>query len=307
MRILVLGAGVIGSVYASKLLTAGHDVTFLARGERLADLKSHGLVLIDAASGIRNEQPATVLSRPALDEHFDLVLVPVRSEQLDDVLPVLSAMTGGADVLFFGNIGDHRAALVAALGHRAVFGFPAVGGTRNGPTVTYVLIRQQRTMLGEPDGSITPRIRRLQELFEGAGFTTRISSDIGGWLLGHSAFVVPIAFALYRDGIDPARLAADKATMRLMVLATREAFNALRGTGNSEIPSNLRALYRLPTPFVIAYWRRVFSGPNGELWFAAHTRTAPAEMHTLARQLQQAIRDTRRSSLHLEQLLDVPE
>lgn len=34
MRILVLGAGVIGSVYASKLLAAGHDVVLLARGRR---------------------------------------------------------------------------------------------------------------------------------------------------------------------------------------------------------------------------------------------------------------------------------
>ena len=37
MRILVLGAGVIGSVYAAKLLQAGHEVVLLARGHRLAD------------------------------------------------------------------------------------------------------------------------------------------------------------------------------------------------------------------------------------------------------------------------------
>ncbi len=303
MRILVLGAGVIGRVYGSKLLDAGHDVTFLARGRRLADLQSHGLILADAASGIRTVQPAMVLRRLSPDDHFDLVLVPVRSEQLDDVLPVLATVRGGADVLFFGNIGDHGAALVAALGDRAVFGFPAAGGTRNGPAVTYVLIRQQRTMLGEPDGAITPRIRRLQQLLDGAGFTTLISSDIGAWLVGHAAFVVPIAFALYRAGIDPARLAADKATMRLMVLATREAFTALRRTGNREIPSNLRALYSLPAALVIAYWRRVFNSPNGELWFGAPTRAAPAEMHTVARDLQTAIRRTGRPSPHLEQLL----
>ena len=45
MRILVLGAGVIGSVYAGKLLQAGHEVVLLARGRRLADLQSHGLLL----------------------------------------------------------------------------------------------------------------------------------------------------------------------------------------------------------------------------------------------------------------------
>ena len=40
MRILVLGAGVIGSVYAGKLLEAGHEVVLLARGSRLADAAS---------------------------------------------------------------------------------------------------------------------------------------------------------------------------------------------------------------------------------------------------------------------------
>jgi ketopantoate reductase len=51
VRILVFGAGVIGSVYAVKLLQAGHEVVMLARGRRLSDLQTHGLVLEDAKSG----------------------------------------------------------------------------------------------------------------------------------------------------------------------------------------------------------------------------------------------------------------
>ena len=44
MRILVFGVGVIGSVYAAGLLQAGHEVVMLARGRRLSDLQTHGLV-----------------------------------------------------------------------------------------------------------------------------------------------------------------------------------------------------------------------------------------------------------------------
>lgn len=51
MRILVFGAGVIGSVYAAHLLRAGHEVTLLARGQRLADLTASGLVVENAESG----------------------------------------------------------------------------------------------------------------------------------------------------------------------------------------------------------------------------------------------------------------
>ena len=192
------------------------------------------------------------------------------------------------------------------LGRRAVFGFPAAGGTRDGPTITYVLIRQQKTMLGEPDGATTSRIQRLQHLLSGAGFPTVISADIGGWLLGHAAFVVPIAFALYRVGINAPRLAAEAGTMRLMVLATREAFTALRAAGDEEIPTNLRVLYRLPTVLVVAYWRRVLNGPRGELWFGAHSRAAPEEMHALARDLHEAVHHTGRPTPNLDRLLTTP-
>jgi 2-dehydropantoate 2-reductase len=306
LRILVLGAGVIGSVYAGRLLRAGHEVVLLARGARLADLRAHGLILEDAESGDRVALPVPSVSEPAPENRFDLVLVPVRAEQLESTLPVLISMTDGSDVLFFGNTANRQAELTAALGERALFGFPAAGGIRDGPLIRYVLISQQKTTLGERDGTMTPRIRRLQGVLSGAGFPTTISANIEGWLQGHAAFVVPMAFALYRVGVDAPRLAADRATMRLMVLATRQAFTALRAAGNTEIPTNLRILYRLPTVLVIAYWRRVLASPRGELWFGAHSRAAPEEMRVLARQLQEAVRCTGRPAPDLDRLLATP-
>jgi 2-dehydropantoate 2-reductase len=53
-----------------------------------------------------------------------------------------------------------------------------------------------------------------------------ITANIEGWLQGHAAFVVPIAFALYRVDTNPSRLAADPHTLRVTVRATREAFQA---------------------------------------------------------------------------------
>lgn len=89
-----------------------------------------------------------------------------------------------------------------------------------------------------------------------------------------------------------------------MVRATRQAFQALQTSGNTEIPVNLRTLYlRLPPAFAAAYWRRVLAGPRGELWFAAHTRAAPQEMQALAEDLQAAVRPTGRPAPDLTKLL----
>ena len=45
MKILVYGAGNLGSLYAAKLKDAGHDVTILARGKRLHCIREHGILL----------------------------------------------------------------------------------------------------------------------------------------------------------------------------------------------------------------------------------------------------------------------
>ncbi|HET7116606.1 MAG TPA: 2-dehydropantoate 2-reductase N-terminal domain-containing protein [Hanamia sp.] len=45
MKILVYGAGVIGSIYAAKLFDAKNDVTLLARGKRYENLQQNGLII----------------------------------------------------------------------------------------------------------------------------------------------------------------------------------------------------------------------------------------------------------------------
>ena len=103
--------------------------------------------------------------------------------------------------------------MIEALGDRVVLGFPGVGGVVDGAVVRYVLIGQQKTILGEPSGAISSRVRRLQAIFTDAGFPTRLTAGIDAWLLGHLAFVVPIAFALYRADTDAARLARDPVSL----------------------------------------------------------------------------------------------
>lgn len=304
MKILVFGAGVIGSVYAGKLIQAGHEVTLLARGRRLTDLRSVGLLLENAESGERLDLPVTAVSTPDSGARYDVVLVAVQSEQLLSTLPMLTTMTDESVVVFFGNVGERSAELVRQLGRRAMFGFPAAGGTRERHVVRYVLISQQQTMLGEVGGETSARARTLKTALEGAGFSVAISPHIDQWLLAHAAFVVPIAFALYRHDTDAVRLAADRSGVRAMVRATRECFRALRAAGNTEIPTNLRVLYLwMPEAFAVRYWQKVLRTPRGELWFAAHSRAAPDEMRSLADELHASVQRTGIGAPSLEQLL----
>ena len=305
MRVLVVGAGVIGSVYAGQLLEAGHDVVLLARGQRLLDLRESGLILQRADTSEQWRRPVEAVSVVADQALFDTVLVSVRCDQLAGVLPILAGMDDASDVVFFGNYPGRQDELLDALGSRVMLGFPAVGGTREGPVVRYVPISQQRTMLGEPNGPATDRVQQLAGTLSAAGFPTSTSARMSAWLLGHAAFIAPIGCALALADVDAGRLAQDRSLLRLMVRATRQGFQALDAAGVVEIPNNLRALYlRLPAIFAVTYWKKVLSSPRGELWFAAHTRAAPEEMAELARSLRAAVERTSRPAPDLRRLIE---
>lgn len=159
-------------------------------------------------------------------------------------------------------------------------------------------------MLGEPDGRATSRVRELRDVMGQAGVPATISTNPAGWLNAHTAFVVPIAYALYRLDTDAAKLANDAPTLRQMVRATRESFRALQAAAQAAIPTNLAWLYlRTPEPFAVRYWRRVSAGPRGELWFAAHSRAAPEEMASLAAALLSMVHRSKQPSPDLDDLL----
>lgn len=136
MRVLVYGAGVIGSLYAARLKEAGSEVTVLARGARLEWIHKHGIELQDVATGARSSTRVATIDRLAPDAPYDLVLVPVRVDQLESVFPSLAASHATPNVLFFGNDARGPSAQIAALGRaRVMLGFAGAGGCIDGGVV----------------------------------------------------------------------------------------------------------------------------------------------------------------------------
>ena len=91
MRLLIYGAGVLGSLYAARLQAAGHPVALLARGQRLANLRAHGIVLEDARTGERTTTNVEVVEQLASEDAYDLIIVLMRKNQIDAILPALAA------------------------------------------------------------------------------------------------------------------------------------------------------------------------------------------------------------------------
>ncbi len=304
-RIAVLGGGVIGSVYASWLVEAGHQVTVVARGQRLSDLRDHGLITVNAETGQRTVARISTTDHLAPDDAYDLVIVAVQLEQVADVLPMLRANTRIPTVLFLLNNAFGAKEFPAAIGdNRVVLGFPGVGGQREGATITYYVLPQQPTTLGEVSGQLTPRLRGLADLITATGHTVALSSHMDAWLKTHAVFVTSLTAALAACGSDSVRLAQNHRQMVTMVRAIQEGFAALRKQGIRVTPTNLAALFDvMPSWFAVRYWRHALQGPLGTLVFAPHARAARSEMAALAVQVLTQLQPQREEIPTLDQLL----
>lgn len=295
MKILIYGAGVLGSLYAARLAQAGHDVTLLARGQRLAELRAHGIVIEDAATGQRSTTAVNLVDQLAPDDAYDLVVVLMRKNQVSAILPVLAANRQTPMVLFMVNNAAGPEAYVAALGSgRVLLGFPGAGGIRVGHVVrTYVAPPgTQPTTIGELDGAVTPRLRQVAAVFASAGFPVAISRAMDAWLKTHVAVVSPIANALYAAGGDTYRLARTRDGLVLLIRAIREGLRVLQARKIPVTPPRFRALLSLPEPLLVALLRRGLATERAAVALAGHANAARDEMQCLADESRALARTT---------------
>lgn len=282
MKILVFGAGVLGSVYAAKLGQAGQDVTVLARGERLREIQERGILLQEQGSEAITATPVRVIDHIDPAEAYDWVLVVVRRNQLGEALAALRAGVSSPNVLFLLNNAGGWQAMADALGkERVVLGFPCTGGMRAQGVVTHLPLGAATTV-GEIDGQESGRLQQLSALMALAGLPVEICSDMDAWLKTHAAVIIPLAAAVYMAGGSTHRLAETRDALVLLVRAAKEALAALDGLGIPITPRAYAVLRWLPEPLLVTLLRKVLVSERAELGLARHANAARDEMAALA-------------------------
>jgi 2-dehydropantoate 2-reductase len=280
VKLFVFGAGVLGSLYAAKLRQAGHDVAILARGQRAADLKAQGIVLEDAATGVRTMTVVDVVDRLEPHDAYDVIMVIVRKDQLASVLPIVRANHGTPAVLFMVNNAQGPDALIDAVGRgRVLLGFAGAGGTRVANVVRYYVLPawQQATTLGELTGERTSRLEQIATALRHAGFPVALSNHMDAWLTTHVLWTCPAAHALYMVGGSTYALARTRDAVVLWIRAVREGYHAMRALGMPITPAILWVFELIPEPLFVAFLGRLLDTPTAELVIAGHANAARAE------------------------------
>jgi len=297
-KILVYGAGPLGSLFAARLQQGGNNVSILSRGQRLAELREHGIVLVDVLTEERTVTQVNVVEKLAPEDAYDLVLVIMRKNHALQILPVLAANQHTPNVLFLMNNAAGPGELIEALGEeRVLIGFPNSAGYREGYTVhclTGTEDDKAYVPFGEVNGRITERTREIARILESApGFGAEIRTDMDAWLKFHVALLFPsLAPTLYAAGVDNYRLARTRDLVVQAIRAIREGFRVLHALGLPVTPSKFKVIEWLPEPILVLLLQRLLANPLMETALVKHAEAARSEVQHLIGEFMALARTT---------------
>ncbi len=294
MKILVYGAGNIGSLYAALLKESAQDVSVLAKGKRLADLREHGIQLESVVTGMQTTVRVNVVEWLEADDDYDLVLAILPKNHVSEVLPILAANRQTPSVMFFGNNAAGPQEMIEVLGRdRVLLGFPGAAAVAHGPRIRYLILsaREQPTTIGELDGTNSPRVKAIRVAFRAAGFPVTLCSNMSAWLKTHAAEIIPTACALYMVAGDAHRLARTRTALLLMLRAIREGYRVLHEYGIPVTPAKHRVIEWLPESVLLALARRMVKRDTTTIKIG-HARGARNEMKLIADEFRSLARET---------------
>ncbi len=250
MKIAIIGAGAIGGYVGVKLALAGNDVTFMVRGANLEAIRKNGMKLI------MNDGTELVASNVKATNDYDepgpqdIVILGMKAHQVEAIVDdvqklfgpdtIVVPMQNGIPYWYFHKHGgelegsvvksvDPSGKILEKINPERVLGcvvYPASELTEPGVVVH---IEGDRFPIGELDGSVSERAKKVSECFINAGFKSPILENIRSeiWLklwgnltfnpissLSHSTLVdicqYPLTRELASDMMTEAQTIANK-------------------------------------------------------------------------------------------------
>ena len=290
MKILIYGAGVVGSTYGWLLHENGNDVTVLVRKEKKVALAGNGIHIV--CQDFRNDtkgvsdvvfKPHVIDELPA-DNDFDYIIVATNKLQLPSVLPALKAGAGKANIVFFQHNWDAFDEIASYLRpEQYFFGFPfMVGGERNGLEIhSYISgLKYSCTPLGETDGSVTERVKTFAEILKNANLKPYISDRISVWLISHYATAAGLSAGIICAG-GAAQFIKETDILKQTICAIREGFSICKKRGINPKDEKANRLYRLPLFLAVPIAQKIYADEALQKMFDGHVTHSPDEIRQM--------------------------
>lgn len=181
MKVCVVGAGALGCTIGGTLAEGGNEVYFVDANKAHVDaINASGLIMNKAGEDrVVKITAATDVSGIGV---VDLVIVLVKSFHTRKAIEAARNIIGEETVVMSlqNGLGNEEMIGEVVGQDRVISGKTYVGGGITGPGRVIASTDGKLTYIGELDGSIGERVKRIAETFSKAGLQTNISDNIVG-------------------------------------------------------------------------------------------------------------------------------
>jgi 2-dehydropantoate 2-reductase len=186
-RILIAGAGAIGSIVGARLHLAGHRVTMLGRPEHLAAIARDGLHITGLLGESRARGLELATSQAELDGQYDLILCTVKPYDTTSIADAICDRLAGDGLIVsmqngLGNIEAlaERFSVSRVLGARVIFGaeIPHPGAAHVTVFADPVAIGPDPQQHRDSAPALETRAKEIAAMIDAAGVPTLGCADI---------------------------------------------------------------------------------------------------------------------------------
>jgi 2-dehydropantoate 2-reductase len=179
MKIAIIGTGGVGGYFGAKLVKAGFDVTFLARGEHLKVISNKGLTIKSflgdfSVGNLKATDKITDIDNP------DLLIIGVKAWQINEIRDNLNRiLKSNSMILPLQNGVLASDELSERIDKRNILGgLCQIISKLESPGVINHLGVTPTIVFGELDNSKTDRTHKIKAVFDKADIKAKISDDI---------------------------------------------------------------------------------------------------------------------------------
>lgn len=270
MRILIIGAGVLGSNLAHSI-KKGNDVTILARNKTYENLKNNGLI-IKHKLGKKSVDYFNVIDKLDENDIYDVIFVVSRFSSLDSIVKIIEK-NKSKNIVFVGN-NMNAEKYMNIKDKNILFAFFMAAGKKYDGYINSICLN--KIEIGRTDGKDISN-EFIKSIFKETKIKLTIENKMNDYLKTHACAVLPLVFASYKVDGNLKLLKKDKEYSLLIMDAIIEGYDVLKKLGYEILPKGEYENCVNKKEKCAFIYRFMFSNFIGKMCISDHAMSAREE------------------------------
>ena len=270
MRILIIGAGVLGSNLAHSI-KKDNNITILARNKTYEKLKNKGLIIKHKLKG-KTIDHFNIINKLEKNDIYDVIFIVTRCSALDDIVPIVEN-NDSKNIVFVGN-NLNVEKYMNIKNKNILFAFFMAAGKKNDDYIESICLN--KIVIGRADGK-NDNDELIKSIFQKSKIKLIIENKMSDYLKTHGCAILPLVFASYKAKGNLKLLKKDKEYSLLIMDAIIEGYDVLKKLGYEILPKGEYENCVNKKERCAFIYRFLFSNFLGKMCISDHAMSAKEE------------------------------